>query len=55
MDHLSLVKTVDGFGQGVVVAVADTAHRGLDASFGQTWVRGRWAYLAVRGRAKSLI
>src|SRR6201989_352254 len=35
MDHLGLVKTVDGFSQGVVVAVADAARRRLDASFGQ--------------------
>jgi hypothetical protein len=35
IDHLGFVKTVDGFSQGVVVAVADASHRRLDASFGQ--------------------
>src|SRR3954465_14190864 len=32
MDHLGLVKAVDGFSQSVVVAVADASHRGFDAS-----------------------
>ena len=35
MDHLGLVKPVDGFGEGVVVAVADASHGRLDAGFGQ--------------------
>lgn len=30
VDHLGLVKAIDGFRQGVVVAVADAADRGLD-------------------------
>ena len=35
MDHLGLVEAVDRLGQGVVVAVADAADRGLDAGLGQ--------------------
>ena len=35
VDHLGLVKAVDRFGQGVVIAVADAAHRRLDASLRQ--------------------
>ena len=35
MDQLGLVQPVDRLGQRVVVAVADAAHRGLDAGFGQ--------------------
>ena len=34
VDHLGLVKPVDGLGQGIVIAVADAADRRLDASFG---------------------
>jgi hypothetical protein len=37
MDQLCLVQPVDGFGQGIVVAVADAADGGLDARFGQTF------------------
>ena len=35
VDQLGLVEPVDGFGQGVVVAVATAADRGFDASFCQ--------------------
>ena len=35
VDHLGLVEAVDGLGQRVVVAVADTADGRLDAGFGQ--------------------
>ena len=35
MDDLGLVETVDRFGQGVVVAVADAADRRLDPGLGQ--------------------
>src|ERR1700761_4705448 len=35
MDQLGLVKPVDGFSQGIVVAVADVSHGRLVASFGQ--------------------
>jgi hypothetical protein len=35
MDDLGLVETVDRFGEGVVVAVADAPDRRLDASFCQ--------------------
>ncbi len=35
VNQLGLVQTVDGLGQGVVVAVALAAHRGLDAGLGQ--------------------
>jgi hypothetical protein len=34
VDHLGFVETVDRFGQSVVVAVADTADRWLDAGLG---------------------
>ena len=34
-DHLGLVEAVDGLGEGVVVAVADTADRRLDAGLGE--------------------
>jgi hypothetical protein len=45
VDHLGpfdfaqdrLVKAIDGFGQSVVIAVADTADRGLDARFGEAF------------------
>jgi hypothetical protein len=33
MDDLGLVEAVDGLGQGVVIAVAHTADRRLDASY----------------------
>jgi len=35
MDDLGLVEAVDGLGQGVVIAVADTADRRLDAGLGE--------------------
>jgi hypothetical protein len=35
MDHLGFVEAVDGFGEGIVVTVADAADRRLDARFGQ--------------------
>ena len=35
MDHLGLVEAVDGFGESVVVTVADAADRGLDTGLGQ--------------------
>ena len=35
VDHLGFVETVDRFGQSVVVAVADTADRWLDAGLGK--------------------
>ena len=35
MDQLGFVEAVDGFGQGVVVAVADATDGGLDAGIGQ--------------------
>lgn len=35
VDHLGFVETVDRFGQSVVVAVADTADRRLDAGLGE--------------------
>ena len=35
MDDFRLVETVDGFRQGIVVAVAFTADRGLNAGLGQ--------------------
>ncbi len=35
MDDLGLVEAVDGFGQGVVIAVTDTADRRLDAGLGE--------------------
>ena len=36
VDDLGLVEAVDGFGQGVIVAVANAASRGLEPGFGQT-------------------
>src|SRR5690606_12444546 len=36
MDDLGLVKTVDRFGESVVITVADTADRRLDASLRQS-------------------
>ena len=38
MDYLSLVETVDCFGESIVVAVADAADRGFDTGFRQTSV-----------------
>ena len=35
MNHLGLVQAIDRLGQGVVVRVADTADRGVDAGLGQ--------------------
>ena len=35
MDQLGFVKAVDGFGERIVVAVADTANRRLDARRGK--------------------
>ena len=35
MDDLGLVETVDGFGENIVVAVADAAYRRLDTRFRQ--------------------
>jgi hypothetical protein len=35
MDYFSFVKSIDLFGQGVVVAVANAAERKFDASFFQ--------------------
>ena len=35
LDHLGLVEAVDRLGEGVVVAVADAADRGLDACLGE--------------------
>ncbi len=35
VDDLGLEQAVDGFGEGVVVAVADAPHRGLDPRRGQ--------------------
>ena len=37
MNQFGLVQAVDGFSQCVVIAVAFTSHRGLDARFGQTF------------------
>ncbi len=37
MDDLGLVRTVDRFGEGAVVAVANTADRGLDARLRQPY------------------
>ena len=36
MNQFGLVQTVDGFGQGVVVAVALAANGGLNAGLGQS-------------------
>ncbi len=33
LDHLGLERTVDGFGEGIVVAVADAAYGWFDAGF----------------------
>ena len=35
VDDFSLVKAIDGLGQSVVVAVSDTANRGLNTGLGQ--------------------
>ena len=35
MDDLGLVEAIDSFREGIVVAVADTANRGLNTCFGQ--------------------
>jgi hypothetical protein len=35
MDHLGLVEAVDGFGERVVIGVADAADGGLDARLAQ--------------------
>ena len=35
VDHLGLVETVDGFGEGIVIGISDTADRGLHACFNQ--------------------
>src|SRR4051812_16727666 len=35
MDHLGFVEAVDGFGEGIVVAVTDAADRRLDARRGK--------------------
>jgi type IV secretory pathway TrbF-like protein len=35
MDDLGFVETVDGFGESIVVAVADAAYRRLDTRFRQ--------------------
>ena len=35
VDDLGLVETVDRFGEGIVVTVADATDRGLDAGLGQ--------------------
>src|ERR1700729_1455115 len=35
MDDLGLVEAVDGFGESIVVRVADATHRGLDAGLRQ--------------------
>ena len=35
VDHLGLEQAVDRLGQGVVIAVADAADRGLDPRFGE--------------------
>ena len=35
VDHLGVVETVDGFGDGIVVEISDTADRGLHACFSQ--------------------
>ena len=35
MDHLGFVEAVDGFGEGIVVAVTDAADRRLDARLGE--------------------
>ena len=35
MDDLGLVEAVDGFGQGIVVAIANAAHGGFKAGLGE--------------------
>lgn len=35
VDHFRLVQAIDRLGQGVVVGITHTAHRGLDTSLGQ--------------------
>jgi hypothetical protein len=35
MDHLSLVETVDGFGESGRIGISDAADRRFDASFSQ--------------------
>ena len=35
MDHLGFVEAVDGFGEGIVIAVPDAANRRLDARRGK--------------------
>src|SRR4051812_11552534 len=35
MDHLGFIEAVDGFGEGIVVAVTDAADRRLDARRGK--------------------
>ncbi len=35
MDQLGFVEAVDGFGEGIVVAVTDAANRRLDARLGK--------------------
>jgi hypothetical protein len=35
MDHLSLVETVDGFGESIVIGISEAADRRLDACFSQ--------------------
>ena len=37
VDDLGLVKPVDGFGERIVVTVADASDRGFDACFGQSF------------------
>ena len=48
MDDLGLVKTVDRFGQSVVVTVANASDRRLDACFRQSFgIANGLAYLAM--------
>jgi hypothetical protein len=35
MDHLGFVEAIDGFGEGIVVAVPDAANRRFDARRGK--------------------
>jgi hypothetical protein len=35
VDHLGLVETADGFGEGIVIGISDTADRGVHACFNQ--------------------
>lgn len=46
MNQFRLVQAIDGLGQRVVVAVAATANRRLDARFGQSFGRANDAYWA---------